>query len=508
MSHNLDSRQVRIALWLLDQTRPKSTAALAEDLGLSQRVVRYRLNGVETYLRSRKLTLTKQAGVGLLVFGDFSDKDAARHELADESEDAYRVFARDERIDLVRALLLDRAPDNTTMEQLQVQLEVSKTSARRDTLRCEPWFAEQSLVIARRPGVGMAVVGSEGAIRRATVKLILEAIPDETLTEATSNRSAPSLTTRVSAGMREYMMRLPLYACAQLVQLHTNAGLRVQNDVMLPLYMAVTAVRLADGRTVALDAGQLRSLMDHPVFATATSLAAGLADITAGTITEEEIAGMTEFLLGVVALEDSGQARRVDETLVNEVLSMAADQLHPVLADDVELRRGLSQHFDRLAVRISYGLPVHNPLLRDVRRRYPEVHAVARLIGEIVEGRIGRPIPEDEIGFITMYLSGAMERTHLWPRRRAVVVCPSGMATVWILVSRIQAEFPHLEIAQVVSAHSYDGQDLDADLVISTVPVSEARLPVVVVNALLNSDDIRSIARHLYPGVTRSTTLS
>lgn len=497
MSHSLDSRQVRIALWLLDQTQPKSTAALADDLGLSQRVVRYRLSAVESHLQARHLTLTKQAGIGLLVEGADTDRAAARRELAEESDDAFRVFARDERLDLVRAILLERAPDHITMEELQRELEVSLTSARRDTLRSEPWFEAQSLLIARRPGVGLAVVGSEGAIRRATVKLILEAIPDETLSQGTVSPAVPSLTTRVSAGMRAYMMRLPLFACAELVRAHSEAGLRIHNDVMLPLYLAVTALRLAQGRTVSLDPGQLRSLMDHPVFATAASIASGLVEITDGTITEEEIAGITEFLLGVVALEEHDRTGTGSDELIEEVLALASAELHPILIDDAELRRSLRQHFERLAVRMSYGLPVHNPLLQEVSQRYPDVHLVAQRIGALVQSRIGQPVPEDEIGFITMYLSGAMERTHLWPRRRAVVVCPSGMATVWILVSRIQAEFPHLEIAHVVSAHDFDVEALDADLVISTVPLSEERLPVVVVHALLGAEDVRSIARHL-----------
>ena len=271
--------------------------------------------------------------------------------------------------------------------------------------------------------------------------------------------------------MRAYMMRLPLFACAELVRAHSDAGLRIQNDVMLPLYLAVTATRLDGGRTVVHDPGQLRSLMDHPVYATATSIAAGLVEVTDGTITEEEIAGITEFLLGVVALDDEDRIGTVSDELVEDVLQLASAELHPILIDDAELRRGLSQHFERWSVRMGYGLPVHNPLLQEVSERYPDVHVVARQIGALVESRTGHRVPEDEIGFVTMYLSGAMERTHLWPRRRAVVVCPSGMATVWILVSRIQAEFPHLEIAQVVSAHKFDNEDLDADLVISTVPL-------------------------------------
>jgi mannitol operon transcriptional antiterminator len=81
-----------------------------------------------------------------------------------------------------------------------------------------------------------------------------------------------------------------------------------------------------------------------------------------------------------------------------------------------------------------------------------------------------------------------------------VVVCPAGVATAWILVSRIQAEFPELELVQVVAADSFEQRDsVDADLIISTVPIESAsgEGKVVVVNPLLPADDVRRLARSL-----------
>ena len=83
-------------------------------------------------------------------------------------------------------------------------------------------------------------------------------------------------------------------------------------------------------------------------------------------------------------------------------------------------------------------------------------------------------------------------------RRRALVVCPSGMATAWVLVSRIQAEFPELELVEVLSERGYQGLDhSDYDLVISTVPVPEDTAKVVVVSALLSAGDVARVAAQL-----------
>ena len=82
------------------------------------------------------------------------------------------------------------------------------------------------------------------------------------------------------------------------------------------------------------------------------------------------------------------------------------------------------------------------------------------------------------------------------------------MATVWVLVARLQAEFPGLSIAKVLSARqlqSRDGEesdlglDIDIDVIISTVPLGDEiklslDVPVIVVNPLLSVIDIRAVA--------------
>ena len=74
-----------------------------------------------------------------------------------------------------------------------------------------------------------------------------------------------------------------------------------------------------------------------------------------------------------------------------------------------------------------------------------------------------------------------------------MVVCPSGMATAWVLVSRRQAEFPVLAVVAVQSATSYESVNDNYDIVISTVPLTVDGSEVVVVSPLLSSSDVRTI---------------
>ena len=100
-----------------------------------------------------------------------------------------------------------------------------------------------------------------------------------------------------------------------------------------------------------------------------------------------------------------------------------------------------------------------------------------------------------------MYLAGSLERSRLRPKMRITVVCPAGMATAWILVSRLSAEFPNVEITRVVSKTAFE-EDLDAgasDLVVSTVPLDgqPPGLQFVVVTPLLRERDLRRLSQFL-----------
>lgn len=493
----LDSRVIRIVRWLLGQTEPRATAELARDLGLSQRIIRYRLGAVENYLVDFGATLERRRGSGILVVADTAVRNAIVDDINSRS-DSPRVYAPEERSRLMIAGLLWAFPGLTSLDDLQGDLGVSKTSARRDLQLCEPWLERNGLPVLRRPGRGVGVVGSERRIRQVMVQLLLEALPRGLIQAHVRSDAADSeaLAGRVPIGLRERLDALPVGPVAAVMRASPLASRLAtdQGEAVLVLYLAVSVARVQQGHFVEMETGLQRLVMEHPVAESVSALIPGLEAIAGEPLDPAEVATVTEYWLGLDTVNETVPIRTLDDSLLDGLLATAGDQLHAALIDDVELRAGLAAHLERLVVRLRYGLPVHNPLLGDVRTRYPDVHRVARVLAVQIGERLGDSIAEDEVGFLTMYLSGAMERARLRPRRRVLVVCPSGMATVWVLVSRIQAEFPEFDLVEVLSEGSYESLDhADFDLVISTVPVREVTAPVVVVSPLLSASDVKAV---------------
>lgn len=516
----LDSRVARMLWWLLSQDSPRAASELASDIGLTPRVVRYRFDALELALAARGLQLHRRRGTGIWVDGPAEAMAALRSELAGPVE-LQRSYTSNDRAQVLLATLLWASPDAVSMEALSEPLGASKTSLVRSLDWCETWLAQRRLALERRSGSQVCVAGDEFSLRSAMVAQIVGAVPAEVLDDvcAHSVDSSTAARMQIPAGMRDHLAKLPLRRCAAFGSPNLFGGALDENDSdhALAAYLAVATSRWKSGKAVARDVGRQHSVPDPEAADAAARIARDFGTSLGLDATHPEVAAATAYLMSLAAACSADPSpSHLHAGLAARMLDAASRRLSGDLAHDQQLRQNLLQHLERLAIRIRCGLPVHNPLLDEVISLYPEIHKVATELGADMSDHFGTPMTDDEIGFVTMYLSGALERSTTRRRpRRAVVICHSGTATAWVLVSRLQAEFPELELAAVAGVGALGELDLsDADVVVSTIALDldacetklldngdvdahHVTIPVAVVSPLLTPDDVGVIASHL-----------
>jgi len=189
--------------------------------------------------------------------------------------------------------------------------------------------------------------------------------------------------------------------------------------------------------------------------------------------------------------------------IVDRITLQAALSLHPSLRADTELVNNLTLHLKTL---LYPREPSHGPssaLLQDVQRQYPHVFSVAQETGSLLTNRLGRDPSEAEVGYIAVCFIAAMERLRRgdMPARKVLVVCGEGAVTAWLLVSRLRAEFPYVEVAEVISALELEDRKYPAgvDFIVSTIPLRQKAIPVMQVSPLLGLDDCRRLKEMFEP---------
>ncbi|MGK7379302.1 BglG family transcription antiterminator [Planococcus sp. 1R117A] len=152
------------------------------------------------------------------------------------------------------------------------------------------------------------------------------------------------------------------------------------------------------------------------------------------------------------------------------------------LQDKELLYEQLYIHFKPAYHRLKYGLPQVNPITGRVQKVYPELHHLVRKTLQILERKLGKAVPEDEVAYFTIHFGGWLRRqgTALDDRKRAIVVCPNGVGISNILIYTLRELFPDILFLDVLSVRSAANYQLPYDLVFSTVHMRTDALLFVV----------------------------
>jgi mannitol operon transcriptional antiterminator len=183
------------------------------------------------------------------------------------------------------------------------------------------------------------------------------------------------------------------------------------------------------------------------------------------------------------------------EELSKEVIYEIEKKLNIKINLDEQLILGLTQHFRPALYRIKMNLQVKNPLMDEIRKAYGNLFSAVNYACKITFSKYNITLSQDEIGFITMHIEAAIERTEkLNNRLKALIICPNGMGTARILSSKIKAAIPSIDKITIGSIKDWN-YSCDYDIVISTTNVRADN--VIKVSPFLSQKDINKVNEYI-----------
>ncbi len=509
---SLTLQQRNIIRLLLDSNTPVSVSQLAEQTSLSARQVSYRLKPVRTWLAAHDVQLKSTPGVGIALNCSTSQRQNLLRELNTKT-DFQVVLTSGQRQQLVGlALLTQNEP--LILNWLQHSTAVSRNTVLKDLDLLEEWSHGFGLFFVRKPNYGIEVSGAEMSRRQAITALawgdpIFEA-PLMGMAHGTGlsfalrgNRSLPiiqHISTLAKQWNTPTAFEWVAVAEAQL------GGRFADNTVLhLALALAIQAQRVRAGWMADHNADTVTWLQAQKVWAVASRVAQLMwpnldtNDLPneVATIGMQLLSGPRDHLWPGDLEIDLALTDLID-VLMTEVSKAFAT---PRLQQDTPLRDGLIAHIIPAFMRQRFGLWAPDTLPGEkLPARYYREHEIAREMARIVTERTGVLLPEGEQVTLAMLLRAAFIRERTSRPKRVVIICPSGMATAQLLVARLKARFPNLEIQGVLSLRELTAENVaNAQLLISTVPVKSPRqsLQVIQVHPLLLPEDIETITQWL-----------
>lgn len=143
------------------------------------------------------------------------------------------------------------------------------------------------------------------------------------------------------------------------------------------------------------------------------------------------------------------------------------------LGKDFELYTLLAMHVEPMLSRAKFGLRLPNPMIDEMRVKYPAAYECAVVARECIYENLGLTISEEELGYLSIHFGLAIYRLKEQVKLRVLIVCGSGLSTALMLKNKVKRQF-RLEEQDIrlCSLNALKTEDLnDVDYIISTVPI-------------------------------------
>lgn len=481
---------------------------MAAALQVSAKTVWRELPKVENFLAEYGLGLEKKSGSGLWLTG--KTKDFVRLQKFFAQTAIAAKYTPEERRRLILSRLL---PGDAPVKLFYFSslLNVTDGTVSNDLDKLEPWLTAHSLRLIRKPGLGIYLEGLEQDFRRATVAYIYETMGEGHLLQLMREKpqdEASSVVSRVAQHFQGLVEEKVLRQLESLVLAVDNKlGHRLSDNALVGLivHLSLAVQRMRQQDEIKMESSFLDELREHPEFQIASLLAADMATAFNITVPPDEIGYITMHLLGArnryreknlatIPVLDNFHLVR----LANDIMRRASIAAKRDISGNKNLLAGLVNHLGPSVSRLKMRMAIRNPLLTEMQEHYPELMAISREAVVGIEEMLKTKLPEAEIAYIAMHLGAALADSEDFRRveHAVAVACPTGMGTSRLLASSLRRHYANIRVVDHISTLQVDDayvRQQGIEFVISTVPIYNVTVPVVVVSPLLEEADIRRI---------------
>lgn len=507
----IDKSSSALLQHLLHLTTPETISDIAKNLGQSRRKIYYHLDKINEALPDHTPPLVPRSRIGLLL--NQEQKEACRL-LLDRIDSYSYVLNSQERIQLL-TLYIAISTERVTIEKMQQLIEVSRNTVLSDLSEMRRLLRLDQFQLT------LTTTKAQGYVLRAQPFAKVQYIY-HLLYSIFSDGAAPFLSIlKEKLNLADLLNDFEEIARQEWTHLEKIVGKRINRQELTSLTQILPYL-LQAYRNMNLDEDQRKMLQadfaqvhERVEYKAAQHLAACLAEEKGIHLDCIELEILTILLLSYRKDTDLHATSEdfVDlRATLEHYIWYFQNQSKYIVGKPEELLNQLTMHFKALLFRKRYGIFSKNPLLEQIKCKYPDLFAYCRVTAKILEDAWDVHLTEDDIADLSIQMGGSLktpldkgqEILHIY------LVSDEGVAIQKMLLKQIQYHLPNEMIHAVFTTEQYRSVEdlLEVDLVITTSDGFEIDAPTLQVSPILESRDIHRIQQFIQePGVTSGLEL-
>lgn len=493
----LTNRMTAILRELIAAETPITSEYLANVIEVTSRTIRNDIKELEDIISKYGTTIKSVRGSGYKL--EVHNQELFRRLLQEviegqsSKDNAIPELPEDRVKYIIKRLLLER--DYVKLEDIADDLYISKSTIQNDLKDAKRIFNSYGIVLDKKPNYGLKIKGDEVQLRFC----ISEYLFDRKLTnhEVDSNN--------ISILSNDEMSLIRSTILEQIKENNINLSDIGLNN--LSIHIAIACRRIRNNNYVSMAPEDLEKITNEKEYEVAKKIILQIEDSLQVTFPEVEIAYIAIHLLGTKTIAQSNLSDKEVLSIIDDdiakltfaILEAIDEKFMLDIKDDKELFISLSLHLRPTINRYKYGMNIRNPMLDEIKANYPIAFEAGILAGTILEKNIGVTINENEVGYLALHISAAMERSKLNHKvKRCIVVCASGVGSAMLLKYKLQSEFgSKLTVLGTTEYYKLKETSLhEIDFIVSTIPIEDhLPIPVIEVNTILGESDFQKIEK-------------
>ena len=496
-----NKRILEIIRILLQQSDYITIQAITEILLVSNKTIRNDLSLVSEYLQGNQLTLEKKTGAGIRINGNEENKlillkkvSQKTHQLTDYSPKARQVYI---------GLRIINSEENCRIYELASELYVSRATIHKDLSCLSEMLPDYHLQLIRKNNNGICLDGKERHFRDLMFDLMLEDKGYASFVKIVQEPDYPCHNRFIFEALDYTDLNIH-----QFVQYVIHSGNNYLNclpfnsliSALLRIFIDLT--RLLSGHPVKLSSTFMQDLQSQPLYPESQQLAHALKEQYHVTFSEEEVRYLQIHFLSLqnrngIPQHDQKEANQ----LASDLIAYWETIFHRPFSEDPDLLNSLTAHLGPALTRLRHGITIRTPMLSEIHAYYQNTFQIVKQSFQKLSSRYPYQLNDDELGYITIHLAAALERTK--QPLRTILVCHGGSGASNLLMRKLTAQLPEIQIIARETFSTISQCDLGcAELIISTIELNlSTDIPVLLVNSLIHDYDIlrlKEIIRKYY----------
>ncbi|MED3822633.1 PRD domain-containing protein [Priestia flexa] len=470
----IDERSVVIIA--LAQTKTYfSLDELAEELGVSTRSIRNYIKQLNDDLVGIARIISER-GKGYRL--DIIDKQA--FESLPENSESDLLNSQKGRIAFIIERLIN-GEETYTLDDLASEMHIGRTTLVNEIKKAAVTLETYSLTIQGKPNRGMELSGRELDLRFYILDNIYDVLYgeyplDTDITEAIERISSEH---NLETTTQKILMEFVIIMLDRLLKNHPLMEIEEKHKRLL-------------------------GTKDHQI---ALEIVQAIENLLPVEIPESESLFITIPIAG--RRTPTNNRTLAEITITNDVKKLLEQIVEHVgfkkeiIQENESFFKDLQFHLTFMLNRLIFGLRLRNPLLADVKEKYPVAYKMAEVAGQVIENRYEIRVPEDELGYLAFYFGVFIGQSEIKVKRfqKVAVVCGTGRGTAKLIAIQLERILNQNTEIDLFSEKEITKEILNQfDLVFSTVKLPyETETPLIMIKEIFDEKNVtREIEKVTY----------